>query len=83
MALKSRLVGLLLSALVRAVRRRRSDRHMEVAMKKLAAALVVLAVVLVPNMALAAPWTSSVTFTNQVASTPFRAGGYPVPPGMV
>ena len=50
-------------------------------MKKLAAALVVLAVVLVPNMALAAPWTSGVTFTNQVASTPFRAGGYPVPPG--
>src|SRR4029450_9193481 len=50
-------------------------------MKKLAGALVVLAVVLVPNMALAAPWTSSVTFTNQVASTPFRAGGYPVPPG--
>ena len=32
-------------------------------------------------MALAAPWTASVTFTNQVASTPFRAGGYPVPPG--
>src|SRR5215211_3818205 len=53
----------------------------EVAMKKLAGALVVLAVVLVPNMALAAPWTSSVTFTNQVASTPFQAGGYPVPPG--
>jgi len=50
-------------------------------MKKLAGALVVLAVVLVPNMALAAPWTSGVTFTNQVASTPFRAGGYPVPPG--
>jgi hypothetical protein len=50
-------------------------------MKKLAAALAVLAVVLVPNMAWAAPWTSSVTFTNTVASTPFRAGGYPVPPG--
>src|SRR5829696_4484240 len=50
-------------------------------MKKLAVALVVLAVVLVPNVALAAPWTSSVAFTNQVASTPFRAGGYPVPPG--
>jgi hypothetical protein len=50
-------------------------------MKKLAAALAVLAVVLVPNVALAAPWTASVTFTNQVASSPFRAGGYPVPPG--
>ena len=48
-------------------------------MKKLAGVLVVLAVILVPNMALAAPWTSSVTFTNTVASTPFRAGGYPVP----
>ena len=50
-------------------------------MKKLAGALVVLAVILVPNLALAAPWTSSVAFTNPVASTPFRAGGYPVPPG--
>jgi hypothetical protein len=50
-------------------------------MKKLAGALVVLAMVLVPNIALAASWTSSVSFTNQVASTPFRAGGYPVPPG--
>jgi len=50
-------------------------------MKKLAVALVVLAAVLFPNMALAAPWTSGVTFTNQVASTPFQAGGYPVPPG--
>jgi hypothetical protein len=26
-------------------------------------------------------WTSSVTFTNQVASTPFTGGGYPVPTG--
>src|SRR5215218_8165455 len=50
-------------------------------MKKLAAALAVLAAVLVPNVALAAPWTSSVSFSNQVASSPFRAGGYPVPPG--
>ena len=50
-------------------------------MKKLAAGLAVLAVVLLPNVALAAPWTSGVTFTTQVASTPFRAGGYPVPPG--
>jgi len=55
--------------------------HEEVAMKKLAGALLVLAVVLLPNVALAAPWTSSVTFTNQVASSPFRAGGDPVPPG--
>jgi hypothetical protein len=53
----------------------------EAAMKKLAGALMVLAVVLVPNMALAAPWTSSVPVTNQVASSPFQAGGYPVPSG--
>jgi hypothetical protein len=33
-------------------------------MKKLARTLLVLAVVLVPNIALAAPWTSSVSFTN-------------------
>ncbi|MBO0775517.1 MAG: hypothetical protein J2P34_04325, partial [Actinobacteria bacterium] len=26
-------------------------------------------------------WTSSVTFTNQVASSPTTGGGYPVPPG--
>jgi hypothetical protein len=26
-------------------------------------------------------WTSSVAFTNQVASTPTPGGGYPVPPG--
>ena len=27
------------------------------------------------------PWASSVPFTNEVASSPFRAGGYPVAPG--
>jgi len=26
-------------------------------------------------------WVSSVTFTNQVASSPTTGGGYPVPPG--
>src|SRR5260370_25810199 len=26
-------------------------------------------------------WTSSVPFTNQVASSPTTGGGYPVPPG--
>src|SRR6201981_3562863 len=26
-------------------------------------------------------WTSSVSFTNQVASSPTTGGGYPVPPG--
>lgn len=31
--------------------------------------------------AAAGGWTTSVPFTNQVASSPFEAGGYPVPPG--
>jgi hypothetical protein len=54
----------------------------EVAMKRLAAALAVLAVVLVPTLASAAlTWTFTVAFTNRVASAPFQAGGYPVPPG--
>jgi hypothetical protein len=26
-------------------------------------------------------WTQTVSFTNQVASSPARGGGYPVPPG--
>ena len=26
-------------------------------------------------------WSASVAYTNQVASTPFTGGGYPVPPG--
>ncbi len=50
-------------------------------MKRVAAALAVLAMVLVPSAVSAASWSSSVPFTNQVASSPFRAGGYPVPPG--
>ena len=28
-------------------------------------------------------WTSSVAFTNQVASSPMTGGGYPVPPGQL
>jgi hypothetical protein len=31
--------------------------------------------------ATASPWQSAVPVTNQVASTPFKAGGYPVPDG--
>jgi hypothetical protein len=50
---------------------------MRVLMVGLAAATTL---TLVPA-AWAGDWTSSVPFTNQVASTPFRAGGYPVPPG--
>jgi hypothetical protein len=41
----------------------------------------VLAAVLFPTTVSAASWSSSVPFTNQVASSPFEAGGYPVPPG--
>jgi hypothetical protein len=50
-------------------------------MKRVAVALVVLAAVLFPTTVSAASWSSSVPFTNQVASSPFEAGGYPVPPG--
>src|SRR5690349_14760680 len=36
----------------------------------------------VPAAAASSPgWTSSVAFTNQVASSPTTGGGYPVPPG--
>jgi hypothetical protein len=31
--------------------------------------------------AASSPWASSVTFTNQVATSPTTGGGYPVPPG--
>ena len=40
----------------------------------------VVAAALAPT-ASAGTWSSSVPFTNQVASTPFEGGGYPVPPG--
>ncbi|HZD02091.1 MAG TPA: sialidase family protein [Actinomycetes bacterium] len=50
-------------------------------MKKAAVALIVLAAVLFPTPASAGLWSASVPFTNQVASSPFTAGGYPVPPG--
>lgn len=33
------------------------------------------------SSASAQPWNTTVPFTNQVASTPFQGGGYPVPPG--
>src|SRR5712691_6979947 len=33
------------------------------------------------SAAAGARWTTSVPVTNQVASSPFQAGGYPVPPG--
>lgn len=35
----------------------------------------------VPATSAAGAWSGSVRFTNQVASSPFTGGGYPVPPG--
>jgi hypothetical protein len=51
--------------------------------KKFLAALAGLAMLalIVTTAAMAAPWTSSVTFTNTVVSSPVAGGGYPVPPG--
>jgi hypothetical protein len=49
--------------------------------RALCAAAAVACALVVSTAASAADWTSSVAFTNQVASTPFKGGGYPVPPG--
>lgn len=46
----------------------------------LAAALSLLLAVTAPTPA-ATAWSASIRFTNQVASSPFTAGGYPVPAG--
>jgi hypothetical protein len=50
-------------------------------MRKLALLSAALVALIAAEGAAAAGWTASVPFTNQVASTPFRAGGYPVAPG--
>jgi len=54
-------------------------------MKRTAILVVFVAAMLQPvsttSLASPDPWASSVPFTNQVASSPFEAGGYPVPPG--
>ena len=52
-------------------------------MRKLSAILVVLAAVALAaaTTSTAAPWSSSVPFTNTVVSSPVLGGGYPVPPG--
>ena len=52
-------------------------------MSKLAALLAGFAVLTVTaaSAASAAPWSSSVPFTNTVVSSPVAGGGYPVPPG--
>jgi hypothetical protein len=46
-------------------------------LRKLCAALVALAALVVAASASAAGWTSSVPFTNQVASSPVEGAGYP------
>ncbi len=50
-------------------------------MKRLITALVALIVLAWATPAAAASWSSSVMFTNQVASSPTMGGGYPVPAG--
>jgi hypothetical protein len=53
--------------------------------RALVAAIVCVATLLLPgsmkSLASPDPWASSVPVTNEVASQPFRAGGYPVAPG--
>jgi hypothetical protein len=51
-------------------------------MQKLALfAALALAALATAGGAAAGGWTATVPFTNQVASSPLRGGGYPVPPG--
>jgi hypothetical protein len=50
--------------------------------RKLLAALVALAALAMAANATAAGWTSSVPFTNQVASVPVQGAGYPAADGM-
>ena len=50
-------------------------------MRKLFAALVALAALVVAGNASAAGWTSSVPFTNEVASSPVPGAGYPAADG--
>jgi hypothetical protein len=49
--------------------------------KKLVAGLIVLVAMTWTAAAFAGSWSSSVLFTNQVASSPTKGGGYPVPAG--
>jgi hypothetical protein len=50
-------------------------------MKRAMAAVATITVFVLPAPAPAGDWSSSVPFTNEVASSPFTGGGYPVPPG--
>jgi len=53
----------------------------EAAVRKLILGLVATGALVLAATATAGTWNASVSFTNQVASTPFTGGGYPVPPG--
>jgi hypothetical protein len=50
-------------------------------MKRFVVGCAALAALAFASGASAAGWSSSVPFTNVVASKPFQGGGYPVPPG--
>jgi hypothetical protein len=49
--------------------------------RKLMLGLVAASALALAATASGGTWSASVPFTNQVASTPFKGGGYPVPPG--
>ena len=50
-------------------------------MRRVTTTLATLAALVLAGPGWAGPWSASVPFTNQVASSPFKGGGYPVPPG--
>ena len=50
-------------------------------MRRAITTLAALAALVVAAPGWAGTWSATVPFTNQVASSPFRGGGYPVPPG--
>ena len=50
-------------------------------MRKLTLIAVTLCTLVAVSSASAGTWSSSVSFTNRVASSPTNGGGYPVPPG--
>src|ERR671919_196706 len=50
-------------------------------MKRLTGLVAMLAAAVLSASASAQTWGGSVPFTNEVASSPFQGGGYPVPPG--
>src|SRR5215216_4919523 len=58
-----------------------SSRRREGTMRKLMLGLVAATALALAATASGGTWSASVPFTNQVASTPFKGGGYPVPPG--